>query len=109
MGFPNRIRDEDCDIEALEPSDFEDGDCSTDTHILGKQRIEHIHYASEICKLSNKRKVTQSGGHLRPVLIVKIVGKVVLTHFLPKNAESVRARSNLKEELDDSDKDCPQK
>ena len=29
LGLPTRIRDEDCDIEMLEPSDFEEGDYST--------------------------------------------------------------------------------
>lgn len=55
MGLPIQIRDEDCDIEMLRPSDFDD-DTTYHVGFLGSQKDEHVSYAIEMAKLARLRK-----------------------------------------------------
>jgi len=52
LGLPTRIRDEDCDIEMLEMSDFEDPVSTVYPKYLGTQKREHILYAIQMAKLA---------------------------------------------------------
>lgn len=52
LGLPTRIRDEDCDIEMLELSDFEEDSHSVYPRFLGTQKKEHILYAIQMAKLA---------------------------------------------------------
>ena len=56
LGLPNRIRDEDCDIEGLEISDLDEGPSTSYHEPFGRQTLEHIHYAIEMAKLSKLRE-----------------------------------------------------
>ena len=52
LGLPTRIRDEDCDIEMLEVSDFEEESHSVYPRYLGTPKKEHILYAIQMAKLA---------------------------------------------------------
>ncbi|KAF4635629.1 hypothetical protein G7Y89_g2466 [Cudoniella acicularis] len=65
LGLPTRIRDEGCDIEILDPSDFEEEDHSTYLKFLGTQKKEHVLYAIQMAKL------------------IVYLGKIVLREFAP--------------------------
>jgi hypothetical protein len=52
LGLPIRIRDEDCDIEMLEPSDFEEETQSVYPAFLRTQKREHVLYAIQMAKLA---------------------------------------------------------
>jgi hypothetical protein len=52
LGLPTRIRDEDCDIEMLEPSDFEEEDHAAYPKFLGLSKREHVLFAIEMAKLA---------------------------------------------------------
>src|SRR5437868_3468417 len=52
LGLPTRIRDEDCDLEMLEPSDFEEENLSTYPKFLGVQKREHILYGIQMARLA---------------------------------------------------------
>ena len=52
LGLPIRIRDEDCDIEMLDPSDFEEDSHSVYPKFLGTQKREHVLYAIQMAKLA---------------------------------------------------------
>ena len=52
LGLPIRIRDEDCDIEMLDPSDFEEEDNTPYPKYLGMQKPEHVLYAIEMARLA---------------------------------------------------------
>lgn len=97
LGLPTRIRDEDCDIEMLEASDFED-DHSAYPKYLGHQKSDHILFAIQMAKLmvycmSETLLFLQT-------LIKIIVGKIVLREFspisLPKKDEE---RSQLRDDM----------
>lgn len=60
LGLPTRIRDEDCDLEMLEPSDFEEADGASYPSYLGKQKGEHILYNIQMAKLAKYRMFTTS-------------------------------------------------
>jgi hypothetical protein len=81
LGLPTRIRDEDCDIEMLEPSDFEEEDHLYPKY-MGYQKREHVLFAIQMAKLAI------------------YLGKIVLREFAPislpkKDSE----RSQLKDDL----------
>ncbi|KAH6871027.1 fungal-specific transcription factor domain-containing protein [Thelonectria olida] len=66
LGLPSRIRDDDCDIEPLSPSDLaSDVDDTQPGSPFGSCNPEHITYA------------------IKMVDIVKILGRVVDIHFAP--------------------------
>lgn len=52
LGLPTRIRDEDCDLEMLESSDFEDENVSPYPKFLGTQKREHVLYCIHMAKLA---------------------------------------------------------
>ena len=51
LGRPVRIRDEDCDVEPLEESDFE-GDGDADPTIFGTSTRYHVLYAIHMAQLA---------------------------------------------------------
>ena len=78
LGLPNRIRDEDCDFESMEISDFE--------HAFGpavsqKHADEYATYAVGMADLS------------------KMLGQIVHTGYLPNKTLSSSHRSQMKEKL----------
>ncbi|KAN0122880.1 Fungal specific transcription factor domain containing protein [Hyaloscypha variabilis] len=82
LGLPTRIRDEDCDIEMLDPSDFEEEDYVSLPNYLGVQKTEHILYAIEMARLA------------------RYLGKIVLREFSPVDAPKKDAeRARLKDDL----------
>ncbi|KAB8251557.1 fungal-specific transcription factor domain-containing protein [Aspergillus flavus] len=52
LGLPPRIRDEDCDVAMLEPSDIREDEAVDDAHVFGAQRDEDIVYPAEMAKLA---------------------------------------------------------
>ncbi|KAB8206026.1 fungal-specific transcription factor domain-containing protein [Aspergillus parasiticus] len=52
LGLPPRIRDEDCDVTMLEPSDIREDEAVDDAHVFGAQRDEDIVYPAEMAKLA---------------------------------------------------------
>ena len=82
LGLPARIRDEDCDIEMLEPSDFEEEDHGEYPRFLGNPRKEHVLFAVQMAKLAI------------------LLGKIVLREFAPislpkKDSERSQLRDDL--------------
>ncbi|RSM12422.1 hypothetical protein CEP52_002476 [Fusarium oligoseptatum] len=65
LGLPSRIRDDDCDIEPLSPSDLESETENPDYSPFGCCKLEHITYA------------------IKMVDIARILGRVVDVHFSP--------------------------
>ncbi|RDW62461.1 hypothetical protein BP6252_11894 [Coleophoma cylindrospora] len=82
LGLPIRIRDEDCDIEILEASDFEDDETACHADVLGSQTHEHVSYAIQMAKLA------------------QLLGKIIIREFAPSSNRSVEfERSKLRHEL----------
>ena len=52
QGLPVRIRDEDCDVEMLEPQDFEDEGFATAPRTSGTHVPEHALYLMQMVKLA---------------------------------------------------------
>jgi hypothetical protein len=78
LGLPNRIRDEDCDVEWLSRSDFQDAfDHVTPTDEVGR----HISYMLGTTELA------------------RALGRVVDAGYLPERALNARDRSTIREEL----------
>ncbi|KAG0649460.1 Cutinase transcription factor 1 alpha [Hyphodiscus hymeniophilus] len=82
LGLPSRIRDDDCDIEMLDPSDFEEEDHSTYPKYLGFQKKEHVLFAIQMAKLA------------------VYLGRIILREFSPtrlskNNSERSRLRDDL--------------
>ncbi|RDL38870.1 uncharacterized protein BP5553_03210 [Venustampulla echinocandica] len=99
LGLPTRIRDEDCDIEMLDPSDFEEEDHSAYPRFLGTQKREHILYAIQMAKLAVYRWFPRAVSLLMNSNRFA-VGKVVLREFTPiKAPEPDSERSKLKDNL----------
>ncbi|KAF5013617.1 hypothetical protein FDECE_378 [Fusarium decemcellulare] len=63
--LPSRIRDDDCDIEPLSPTDLESEADSVDGSPFGSCKSEHITYA------------------IKMVEIARILGRVIDVHFAP--------------------------
>jgi len=82
LGLPTRIRDEDCDIEMLEPADFEEEDVSAYPSFLGRQKREHILFAIQMAKLT------------------VYLGKIVLREYAPSSLPKKDSeRSQLRDDL----------
>lgn len=87
FGRPCRIRDEDCDIEALNEDDF-NFDNDYDKSILPAQERFHISYAIEMSKLAVIRELPStylfaSIDDLRPSILV---GDILVGEFSPRPA-----------------------
>ncbi|KAE8408998.1 fungal-specific transcription factor domain-containing protein [Aspergillus pseudonomiae] len=52
LGLPPRIRDEDCDVAMLEPSDIREDETVDDANVFGAQRDEDIVYPAQMAKLA---------------------------------------------------------
>lgn len=55
LGLPSRIRDEDCDIEPLSPSDWETDNSGPDSP-FGSCLPEHVTYAIKMVEIAKLRK-----------------------------------------------------
>jgi hypothetical protein len=55
LGLPSRIRDEDCDIEPLSPSDLESEISSVDSP-FGSCQPEHVTYAIKMVEIAKLRE-----------------------------------------------------
>ncbi|KAK7422783.1 hypothetical protein QQX98_001343 [Neonectria punicea] len=70
LGLPSRIRDDDCDIEPLSPSDLESEIENESASHFGSCKLEHIQYA------------------IKMVEIARILGQVIDVHFSPGRPSS---------------------
>ncbi|KAK8147106.1 hypothetical protein G3M48_002095 [Beauveria asiatica] len=89
LGLPSRIRDEDCDIEALSAADLEAPDVDLDEHpILSPLKPEHITYA------------------IKMVEVARLIGRIIDLHFVPgrtgSKAKDVESLDNALEAWKDS-------
>ncbi|KAM0525305.1 hypothetical protein ACHAPE_000005 [Trichoderma viride] len=80
LGLPSRIRDEDCDIEPLSPSDWETDNSGPESR-FGTCLPEHVVYA------------------IKMVEIAKLLGKIIDVHFVPGNASLSVTSSNTLRDL----------
>ncbi|KEZ44903.1 hypothetical protein SAPIO_CDS2248 [Scedosporium apiospermum] len=95
LGLPSRIRDEDCDVEMLSPSDLEETE-GIGSDIFGTGEPGHVMYALEMAKLA------------------KLLGHIITNQFTPgtghldKNQRSslLDALVRWKSELPDSLREC---
>ncbi|KAK1512159.1 cutinase transcription factor 1 alpha [Colletotrichum tamarilloi] len=78
LGLPNRIRDEDCDIEPLEQLDFER---AFDSTLPIHKAQEYIAYFISIAQLS------------------RVLGKIVHSAYLPSKSLSPNDRSQMRDDL----------
>ena len=78
LGLPNRIRDEDCDFEHLETTDFEH---AYGPNVSEKEREEYAYYAIGMAELA------------------KLLGQIVHTGYLPSKTLSQSNRALMKEKL----------
>ncbi|KPM42929.1 hypothetical protein AK830_g3594 [Neonectria ditissima] len=74
LGLPSRIRDDDCDIEPLSPSDLESEVENDGASDFGSCKPEHIQYA------------------IKMVEIARILGQVIDVHFSPGRPSSTPAQ-----------------
>ncbi|KAH7159612.1 N-terminal binuclear Zn cluster-containing/DNA binding domain-containing protein [Dactylonectria estremocensis] len=82
LGLPSRIRDDDCDIEPLSPSDLE-SEVENQETTFGSCKLEHIQYA------------------IKMVEIARILGQVIDVHFSPGRPQSTLAQvHNLDQTLE---------
>lgn len=78
LGLPNRIRDEDCDIEPLEQADFER---AYSPSVAPQDVGDYITYATGMAQLA------------------RFLGEVIHRVYLPKKICSTEERSQLRDEL----------
>ena len=78
LGLPNRIRDEDCDFECMEPTDFE---YAFGPSVSKKEAEEYTTYAIAMAELA------------------KLLGQIVHTGYLPNQTLSASHRSQMKDKL----------
>ena len=78
LGLPNRIRDEDCDFECMEPTDFE---YAFGPSVSNKEAEEHATYAIAMAELA------------------KLLGQIVHSGYLPNKTLSSSHRSQMKDRL----------
>ncbi|KAM0254494.1 hypothetical protein ACHAQJ_006712 [Trichoderma viride] len=83
LGLPSRIRDEDCDIEPLSPSDFESQISSADSP-FGSCQPEHVTYA------------------IKMVEIAKLLGRIIDLYFVPGHASLSSTCPKALQDLNDS-------
>ncbi|RAQ76667.1 Zn(II)2Cys6 transcription factor [Aspergillus flavus] len=82
LGLPPRIRDEDCDVAMLEPSDIREDEAVDDAHVFGAQRDEDIVYPAEMAKLA------------------RILRTIVSTQYLPmQSGTDESSRTKLQQTL----------
>ncbi|CAM1508936.1 Fc.00g026750.m01.CDS01 [Cosmosporella sp. VM-42] len=90
LGLPSRIRDDDCDIEPLSPSDLESEGEHVASSLFGSCKPEHITYA------------------IKMVEIARILGRVIDVHFAPGRPQSTPEQvRNLDNALDAWKKSLP--
>ncbi|KAJ5086240.1 hypothetical protein NUU61_007547 [Penicillium alfredii] len=65
LGLPSRIRDEDCEVADLEPSDFEESDSSVPSEIFRQPPNAHVSYVIGMVQLA------------------RLLREVVLSQYLP--------------------------
>ncbi|OGM50589.1 Zn(II)2Cys6 transcription factor [Aspergillus bombycis] len=70
LGLPPRIRDEDCDVAMLEPSDIREDEAVDDADVFGAQRDEDIVYPAQMAKLA------------------RILRTIVSTQYLPVQSDT---------------------
>ncbi|RNJ59761.1 hypothetical protein D7B24_001486 [Verticillium nonalfalfae] len=77
LGLPSRIRDEDCDIEPLSPTDLDSEQLTPETLSLGVYTAEHVVYATKM------------------VEIARLLGRIIDLHYvpgkLPSTSEQVKS------------------
>ena len=78
LGLPNRIRDEDCDFESLELSDFEH---AFHPNVSKKEAEDYATYAVSMTELA------------------KLLGQIVHTGYLPNKTLNAAYRTQMKEKL----------
>ena len=78
LGLPNRVRDEDCDIEPLERSDY---DYAFNSNLPREEAEQYTQYALEMAELA------------------QFLGKIVHTGYLPNQNLSSAHRSQMRNEL----------
>jgi hypothetical protein len=78
LGLPNRIRDEDCDVEALNKADFEE---AFDPTLSPTQAQEFICYMVEISVLS------------------RMLGRIIHQDFIPSKRLTTTGRHEIKEAI----------
>jgi hypothetical protein len=78
LGLPNRIRDEDCDVEALNKADFEE---AFDPTISSTQAQDFICYMMEISVLS------------------RMLGRIIHQDFIPSKRLTTTGRHEIKEAI----------
>lgn len=71
LGLPSRIRDEDCDIEPLSPSDWETDNSGPDSP-FGSCLPEHVTYAIKMVEIAKLREYYFT---LFPIFILCMVEK----------------------------------
>lgn len=108
LGLPSRIRDEDCDIEPLSPSDWETDNSGPDSP-FGSCLPEHVTYAIKMVEIAKLRKsyfIPSSHFHFQDdgrTLWLKdksfSVGKIIDVHFVPGNASLSVTSSNTLRDL----------
>ncbi|KAG7131282.1 Cutinase transcription factor 1 alpha like protein [Verticillium longisporum] len=77
LGLPSRIRDEDCDIEPLSPTDLESEQLTPEALSFGVYTAEHVVYATKM------------------VEIARLLGRIIDLHYvpgkLPSTSEQVKS------------------
>ncbi|KAE8394486.1 fungal-specific transcription factor domain-containing protein [Aspergillus alliaceus] len=61
LGLPPRIRDEDCDVAMLVPSDIREGETVDDVCVFGVQKDEDVVYPTEMVKLARIQSAASAG------------------------------------------------
>lgn len=56
LGLPRRIRDEDCDVEPLTPSDLEEDSDESIADLFGSCKSEHVVYVIKMVQIARLRK-----------------------------------------------------
>lgn len=93
LGLPNRISDNDCDIEPLQPVDLEESaltESQLAQRILPPQMPEHISYIIEISKLT------------------QLLANIIDAEYIPRRTMDPKTRQYLKEKLFQWDRQLPE-
>ncbi|KAE8137936.1 fungal-specific transcription factor domain-containing protein [Aspergillus pseudotamarii] len=73
LGLPPRIRDEDCDVAMLEPSDIREEEAVDDAQVFGAQRDEDIVYPAEMAKLARISLKLESAASPRAMFLTGLL------------------------------------
>ena len=111
FGRPCRIRDEDCDIEALTEEDFH-FDTAFDQSLIPVQKNYHIFYVLEMIKLASIREPGHNQNPLilnQPLIFFHLVGDILIGEFSPRRPalEKFEAQ-NLTQRLDEWEMGLPE-